>query len=189
VIHRRHILSAARCRAVRRGGLRSRGTCPLRRVGKKHAGDPDGPAAEETTDAGPRPEPLPLVASPRSWFAQDIALSEIYDPDGLVSGWTEADRLYSAPGTMIGWLRAGAVYSLAGNHVGWLDRGQFRDNRGCVVAWTPSALGGPRKPVASRASRPVTLGTAPAHPSFSRRMSRIPFSSSWSSDSWESFLR
>ena len=116
-------------------------------------------------------------------------LDAIYDPEGAVSGWYQADRLYSAHGSMIGWLRAGAVYSLAGSHVGWLERGQFRDDRGCVVAWTPNALGGPRKPGARLSSRPTDLGKAPTLPSFSRRMSRIPFTASWSSESWETFLR
>jgi hypothetical protein len=118
-----------------------------------------------------------------------MALCAIYDSEGAVSGWSEADRLYSAGGSFVGWLRAGAVYSLAGSHVGWLERGHFRDDRGCVVGWTRDALGSPGKPAATDARCPDTLASPPTLPSLSRRMSRIPFSSTWSTESWESYLR
>jgi len=117
-----------------------------------------------------------------------MVLAAIFDPAGSVSGWSEADRLYSPSGRVIGWVRAGGVYSLAGMHVGWLERGHFRDDRGCVVAWTPLALGGPRKPATQHDSCPASPAKAPVHPSYSRRMARIPFLPSWSSESWKSYL-
>lgn len=113
-----------------------------------------------------------------------MVLTAIFDPMGTLSGWSEADRLYSPHGDVTGWLRGGAVYSIDGEHVGWYERGQFRDDRGCVVGWTRPALGGPSKPATRVTVSPAELGSAPAYPCFSRRMGRIPFSASWSSESW-----
>lgn len=117
-----------------------------------------------------------------------MTLGAVYDLNGALSGWSEADRLYSANGQVIGWLRDGAVYSLSGDHVGWRERGQFRDAAGCVVAWTPEALGGPAKPRKPEPSRRPSLAIAPRRPSFSRRMARTPFPPHWSERTWESYL-
>lgn len=106
-----------------------------------------------------------------------------------MTGWSEADRLYSADGQPIGWSRDGAVYASDGAHVGWLERGQFRDAAGCVVAWTTGAVGSPAKPKVQDPVRSPVTGPIPRKPSFSRRMSRVPFVPLWSEREWDTYLR
>jgi len=117
-----------------------------------------------------------------------MTLAPIFDREGQVAGWFEADRLYSPTGSVVGWQRDGAVYASDGSHVGWLERGQFRDAAGCVVAWVDGSLGRPEKPAAEMAGRGPVAGPAPTRPSFSRRMGRVPFVPQWSTRDWHSYL-
>jgi hypothetical protein len=113
----------------------------------------------------------------------------IYDRNGRAVGWLKDDVVYDTDGSPRAFIKKGNVCNYKDEYLGRLTYGFFRDKDGYAVAFMRGAKGGPIPPIPEIAPVPpihaiLPIPPIPAIPP----VPPIP-SLSWSSISWEEFLK
>jgi 4-fold beta-flower domain-containing protein len=117
-------------------------------------------------------------------------MDAIYDQHGQVVAWRRDEDVYDGTGRPRAFMVGDVVYGYEhGQVLGWFVSGNYHDRGGSVVAFEAGASGGPAKPgLGGRPGIPGLSGR-PGRPGRSGVPGRPGFSSSWSEQSWDRWLR